>query len=213
MLTEERKTIVKTTKLPEYLTHCRSNIWPSIRTAGGQILCVVGGVIGTPKTHLVQMTHFENFEDLKTSQGAWATDRSEFIENETVSILQTISSRPKDIIPPEDRRPFYGLRKFYISPSNIKEFVERSQDGIWPRMEKMGASIIGMWTTLSSTTPTEITLLTGYNSLSHWEETRFDSLNLNELSNQIWDREEALRKRRNEITINTSVALMESVEF
>ena len=80
-------------------------------------------------------------------------------------------------------------------------------------MEKMGASIIGMWTTLSSTTPTEITLLTGYNSLSHWEETRFDSLNLNELSNQIWDREEALRKRRNEITINTSVAFMESVEF
>ena len=77
----------------------------------------------------------------------------------------------------------------------------------------MGASIIGMWATLSSTTPTEITLFTGYNSLSQWEETRFDSLNLNELSNQIWDREEALRKRRNEITINTSVAFMESVEF
>ena len=42
MLTEERKTIVKTTKLPEYLAYCRSYIWPSIRTAGGQILCVVG---------------------------------------------------------------------------------------------------------------------------------------------------------------------------
>ena len=65
MLTEERKTIVKKSELYEYLSYCRSNIWPSIRTAGGQILCVVGGVIGKPKNHLVQMTSFSNFDDLK----------------------------------------------------------------------------------------------------------------------------------------------------
>ncbi len=213
MLAEERKTIIKKSELSEYLAYCRSTVWPSIRTAGGQILCVVGGVIGKPKTHLVQITSFNNFDDLKTSQGAWAVDRSEFIEHEAVSLLQSISTRPKEIIPPEDRRPFYGLRKFYISSSNVKEFVECSEDGIWPRMEKMGASIIGMWTTLSSTTPTEITLLTGYNSPTHWEQTRFDSIKSNELQDQIWDREEALRNRRNDITLNTYVDFMESVEF
>tara|TARA_Y100000994_G_scaffold91979_1_gene75933 strand:- start:2838 stop:3479 length:642 start_codon:yes stop_codon:yes gene_type:complete len=213
MLAEERKTIIKKSGLSEYLAYCRSNVWPSIRTAGGQILCVVGGVIGKPKTHLVQITSFNNFDDLKTSQGAWAVDRSEFIEHEAVSLLQSISTRPKEIIPPEDRRPFYGLRKFYISSSNVKEFVECSEDGIWPRMEKMGASIIGMWTTLSSTTPTEITLLTGYNSPTHWEQTRFDSIKSNESQDQIWDREEALRNRRNDITLNTYVDFMESVEF
>lgn len=213
MLAEERKTIIKKSGLSEYLAYCRSNVWPSIRTAGGQILCVVGGVIGKPKTHLVQITSFNNFDDLKTSQGAWAVDRSEFIEHEEVSLLQSISTRPKEIIPPEDRRPFYGLRKFYISSSNVKEFVECSEDGIWPRMEKMGASIIGMWTTLSSTTPTEITLLTGYNSPTHWEQTRFDSIQSNKSQDQIWDREEALRNRRNDITLNTYVDFMESVEF
>mgnify|MGYP001246263021 FL=1 len=213
MLAEERKTIIKKSGLSEYLAYCRSNVWPSIRTAGGQILCVVGGVIGKPKTHLVQITSFNNFDDLKTSQGAWAVDRSEFIEHEEVSLLQSISTRPKEIIPPEDRRPFYGLRKFYISSSNVKEFVECSEDGIWPRMEKMGASIIGMWTTLSSTTPTEITLLTGYNSPTHWEQTRFDSIKSKESQDQIWDREEALRNRRNDITLNTYVDFMESVEF
>jgi len=213
MLAEERKTIIKKSELSEYLAYCRSTVWPSIRTAGGQILCVVGGVIGKPKTHLVQITSFNNFDDLKTSQGAWAVDRSEFIEHEEVSLLQSISTRPKEIIPPEDRRLFYGLRKFYISSSNVKEFVECSEDGIWPRMEKMGASIIGMWTTLSSTTPTEITLLTGYNSPTHWEQTRFDSIKSNESQDQIWDREEALRNRRNDITLNTYVDFMESVEF
>ena len=60
-------------------------------------------------------------------------------ESEEVRLLRAISPRPKSVIPERDRRPVYGFRRFFIDPKDLDEFVHCSENGIWPRIEAMGA--------------------------------------------------------------------------
>lgn len=116
------------------------------------------------------------------------------------------------MIPIEDRRPIYGYRKFIISPDDLSEFITCSENGIWPRIESMGACILGMWTTTTSTTPMEVILLTGYHSPSHWEQTRYAPENMG-ASKELWNREMSYRSRRVELTKTTKVNLMTSLDI
>ncbi|MEC9278099.1 MAG: hypothetical protein VYC23_02205 [Chloroflexota bacterium] len=212
MITEERRTILDEETVSDYIYTCQSTIWPSIRASGGSVLCMLNGMIGSPASHMLQMTSYENTESWQTGQWAWTTDRESLVKEETVRMLRPVSSRPKKTVPPEDRRAVYGYRRFFISPTDLSEFVTCSEEGIWPRIESMGACILGLWTTTASTSPLEVILLTGYDNPTHWDETRFYNAK-EKVADTLWDREEELRKRRVDITQKTWVELMRSIDF
>ena len=52
----------------------------------------------------------------------------------------------------------------------------------------------------------------GYDSPTHWDETRFYNAK-EKVADTLWDREDELRKRRVDITQNTWVELMRSIDF
>lgn len=168
------------------------------------------GLIGLSPTTLVQLTSYNDIQSWDDSQGSWPSLRKQFVERETVRVLKPISQRPKNVIPVVDRRPVYGYRKFIISPNDLSEFVTCSENGIWPRIESMGACILGMWTTITSTTPMEVILLTGYHSPSHWEQTRPENMGA---SKELRDIEMPYRSRRIELTKTTKVSLMTSLDI
>ena len=107
MITEERKSIVSAGSIDKYLTLCQTKIWPSLRASSGRVLCMLNGMIGKPRSHMLQMTAYQDLESWQTAQGAWSIERDSLLEKESVRILRSVSSRPKDTIPPEDRRPVY----------------------------------------------------------------------------------------------------------
>ena len=216
MITEERRSVLGSESLiGEYLSTCRNTIWPSIRASGGSIICVLSGLIGKPTSHILQMTSYRDLESWQTAQGAWSVGPESLLTEETVRLLKPVATRPKDTIPPEDRRSLYGYRTFFISPNDLSEFVRCSEEGVWPRIETMGACILGMWTTLASTSPLEVILLTGYHDTSHWEQTRLTPAQPESLDTDasIWDRETALRSRGTELTLKTYLELMRPTDF
>ena len=65
----------------------------------------------------------------------------------------------------------YTMRTFHVDRKDYAEFVKISQENIWPKIEKEGAKVIGLWVVVMGG-PERILLLTRYDSLAHWEETR-----------------------------------------
>jgi hypothetical protein len=135
------------------------------------------------------------------------------VDSEDVRLLRSVSSRPKSVIAPEDLRPFYGHRRFFISPADVDEFVEHSQNGIWPRIEAQGACILGLWTPVAGTTPLEIVLLTGYHGPAHWEETREKPAAPEGVSEEVWAHARRARTGRSAIALRTWVRLMRRLEI
>ena len=207
MIYEERRIIVDAKRLNEYLSACQSDLFPAIRGAGGDVICQLSGLIGNPQNELVQITAWQSTDDWQGCQ-AIDTGVSEMVQSEEVRLLRAVSSRPKADIPAEDRRPVYGFRRFLIDPQDLDEFVHCSENGIWPRIESMGACILGLWTTVAATNPQEIVLATGYHSPSNWEYTRYGDERPEGVDETLWRNEEALRRRRIEMSLKSWVCLM-----
>ena len=74
----------------------------------------------------------------------------------------------------------------------------------------MRACILGMWTTITSITPMEVILLTGYHSPSHWEQTRPENMGT---SKELRDIEIPYVSRRIELTKTTKVNLITSLDI
>lgn len=208
MIFEERRTIVAPDKLNDYISVCHSELWPSMRASGAKVICQFSGLIGNPQNELVQISSWRSLYAWEKAQTAERADLSVVYESEEVRLLRAISTRPKPVIPARDRRPVYGLRRFFIEPKDMDEFVHCSENGIWPRIEAMGACILGLWTTIATTSPMEIVLATGYNSPSHWEQTRYDGGRPLGVDRALWENENALRRRRVEMTLKSWVCLM-----
>ena len=208
MIFEERRTLVAPGKLAEYLSRRSSELVPSIRAAGGEVICLLSGLIGNPQNELVQITSWRSLNAWRQAQAAFREGPSEMHQSEEVRLLRAISSRPKTSIPEEDRRSVYGFRRFFIHPHDLDEFVNCSENGIWPRIEAMDACILGLWTTASETNPQEIIIATGYHSPSHWERTRYEGTPPPGVDRALWDNEYDLRRRRVEITLSSWVCLM-----
>ena len=98
------------------------------------------GLIGLSPITLAQITSYNDIHSWDGSQDLWPSLREQIVERKSVRLLKPVSQRPKKTIPIEDRRPTYGYRKFIISPDDLSEFVTCSENGIWPRIESMGAS-------------------------------------------------------------------------
>ncbi len=212
MIFEERRTLVNPEHLEEYLAVRRAQLWDRTRASGGEVVCLLGGLIGNPNNELVQITSWQSIDAWQEAQTSGSATFPEPHQTEEVRLLRAISSRPKTVILPEDRRPVYGFRRFFIDPRDIDEFVHCSENGIWPRIEAMGACILGLWTTAYSTNPQEIVLVTGYHSPSHWEQTRYEGAPPAGVGRALWDNEDALRRRRVEMTLKSWVCLMRAYD-
>ena len=169
---------------------------------------MLSGLIGNPQNELVQITSWRSLYAWEKAQADVRADLPGLFQSEGVRLLRGISSRPKSVIPARDRRPVYGFRRFFIEPSDIDEFVHCSEDGIWPRIEAMGACILGLWTPTAMRAPMEVVLATGYHSPSHWEQTRYEGTRPLGVDRELWDNENALRRRRVEMTQKSWVCLM-----
>jgi len=210
LIYEERRTLVEPNRVANFLKIREDETWPSSRSYGGRVICLLSGLIGAPQNEFVQFTSYPDFDSWESAQSDAEHTLEEVIQTEEARLLKPISSRPKEDIPREDFRAVYGHRRFIINPTDIDEFVHCSEDGIWPRIESQGACILGLWTTVSSEFPMEITILTGYHSPSHWEETRFGGTAPAEVDKNLWEKEEPLRQRRVDMTLRSWVRLMRS---
>jgi len=208
LIYEERRTLAHAKSTDEYLEYCRSEYWPKLRAEGGQTLCLLSGLIGDPENQFLQITGFEDAAGWEAAQGRVGPAPQGVVESESVRLLRPIASRPKPLVPDEDRRPVYGCRRFFIDPADLSDFVDSSENGIWPRIESQGACILGLWTTVVATQPMGILLLTGYHSPTHWEETRVTSTQQTNVDQTLLQQESPLRNRRADIAQKTWVRLM-----
>ncbi len=65
-------------------------------------------------------------------------------------------------------------RSFTIERGTLADFERLSRDGIWPYMEARGCRILGLFTNLHGGPSDEVVLLTAYDSMAHWENTRLE---------------------------------------
>ena len=208
MIYEERRTLTHTKSAEDYLDYCKSDLWPRLRAEGGQPICLLSGLIGDPANQYLQVIGFEDVQAWDAVQSTIWPSPTSLVESESVRLLRPIASRPKSPVPEEDRRTVYGCRRFYIDPADLSDFVNSSQNGIWPRIESQGAGILGLWTTIATTQPMEVLLLTGSHSPTHWEETRVTSTQQADVNQTLRQQESPLRDRRVEISQKTWVRLM-----
>lgn len=211
MLYEERRITLKRGQLDAYTDHLRDVVRPGL--GGGEILCLLSAAIGAPVESVLQMTRFADYDVWLQAQSAYGSDRMELVADEDVLLLRSVSVRPKDVIEESDMRLFYGHRRFHIDPSDLDEFVHCSENGIWPRIESQGASILGLWATIASTSPLEVTLLTGYHGPAHWEETRQYGGKPDGMDDATWEHSLSLHRRRSELPVKTWVRLMRRIEL
>lgn len=213
MIYEERRIVLKRDALPDYLRLSREEVWPRLAQRGGRVLCLLGGLIGDPAEVLLQITRFPDLTAWERCQRRGADPRGQTVEREEVRLLQAVASRPKEIVPAEDRRATYGYRRFLIRPADLEEFVYCSEEGVWPRIEAQGARILGLWCTLAATDPLELILLTGYHGPAHWERTRGDRPMPRGFDRELWERSRRLRSRRQQLTLRSWVSLMRAIEI
>jgi len=213
LIYEERRTFVEKSRRDEYIRAAGDRLSATGQASNGMVLCLLSGLIGDPSSDFLRITRYNDLDAWESAQGSQDLGVGSIINGEEVRLLKSISSKPRETIPFEDRRAIYGYRRILISPRDLDEFVRCSEEGIWPRIESQGARVLGLWTTVAASDPMEIVLMTGYHSPGHWDETRYIGSRPNQVDEALWDREKPLRRRREEIAIRSWVRLMRAHEF
>lgn len=65
----------------------------------------------------------------------------------------------------------YTMRTFQVDRANVRRFVELSEGGVWPALEGRDGRALGLWSVVIGG-PERVLLITRYESLAHWQETR-----------------------------------------
>jgi len=65
----------------------------------------------------------------------------------------------------------YTLRTFLVDRANVARFVELSETGVWPALEGRDGRALGLWQVVLGGEE-RIVLITRYESLAHWQQTR-----------------------------------------
>ena len=212
MIYEERSISLQRRALDAFVSCFDQTVRPMVEVHRGETLCTLSAVIGDPDEEVLQITRYPDYQAWEAAQADRPILSVELTRSESVRLLRPIANRPKSEVPPEDLRPFYGHRRFFISPSDLDEFVRYSEDGIWPRIHAQGASVLGLWTTLAATSPMEIVLLTGYHGPAHWEETRaYQDEPLEGIDPEVWARSRWAARQRRLLMTKTWVRLMRRV--
>ncbi len=204
MIYEERYTTVGLRDVGEYLALCRRSIVPAIRAAGGQVLCLVTGMVGDPGNAVLMMTGYKDVTAWGDAQQCFGAERNHLIDTEHVRLLRQVAYLPRGVPEPHDRRASYGYRRFFIDPISLDRFVECSEQGVWPLYHAVDCRVLGLWTPLESTFPMEILLMTGYHGPGHWEETRFFAGKPSGISDELWERGRSLGAERNSLLVRSS---------
>ena len=218
---EERRVIVRRGSFPAYRRWVHETLWPMLSAAGARPLCLLSGLIGVPAEETYLFTGFPDLDAWTrgqqvltglTADGGDAREgaraRAELIVEEQVRLLLDSGVRPKAQTPETDRRPVYGMRRFWIQPADWPAFVRHSAEGIWPRIEAQDACILGLFRNAATTEPLECVLLTGYHGPAHWEETRATSEAFARLPDDLRDSDSHARTDRTAMTLRSYVCLM-----
>ena len=216
MLYEERRVILKRGALAAYRELMHKELWPALEEAvGARPLCLLSGLIGAPVEQTHTFTGFSSIDDWQRVQAGAVSAlhpllarRAELLESEQVKLLLPSGPRPKDVMPPEDRRAVYGLRRFYIDPKDWPDFLRFSSEGVWVRIESQDACILGLFRDIATTSPLEVTLVTGYHSPTHWDATRTWHPKPDSIAQELWDLGQTSGAARAAITQRTFVQLM-----
>jgi hypothetical protein len=213
MIYEERFTNLTRGSMGEYARRLREVERTVVHDNGGRVLCLMSGLIGSPANELLQVARYPDYASWQAAQAARPGGLEGLVESEEVRLLRAIAARPKDVLPPEDRRTVYGFRRFFTRAADLDEFAHCSGEGVWPRIEAQGACILGLWTTIAATDPQEVILLTGYHGPAHWEETRGNLPMPEGFDPELWERGRRLGARRGELTLKSWVKLMTAIEL
>jgi len=211
LIYEARSTSLHHGALPEFLEQIASGEYPGLHQPGGEVLRVMGTIIGAPETDVLRVTAFKDISAWEASVADYT--RSSLVESESVRLMRPIAERPLAQIPDDHRRNFYGYRRFHVDPSDLVEVVDTSENGVWPRIEQQDARILGLWQTVGSAYPLEVTLLTGYHSPTHWESTRVWTGRPDNISDAEWESSRKRRDRRAALTRSQWVHLMRNFTF
>jgi len=209
---EQRHVTLRTGGLAAYVAYAKEQVWPELNRQGAKVVCLLNGFIGQPQEEVMQITRFPDWDTWNGYQQSQITGESGLVEKEEARLLKAVASRPKDRIPAEDRRAVYGYRRYFIRPGDIADFAHFGENGVWPRIESQGACILGLWTTLAVTDPSEVILVTGYHGPGHWEETRVTIPKPEDVDFGLWRGDLDLRARREAMTLKTWVCLMQAIE-
>ncbi len=213
MIYEERRITLEPRAMQDFLKLSREETWPRLKEMGGGLLSLMGGMIGAGANDLVQITRFTDLEAWSRAAAAYTAARATLIQSETAQPLRAISSRPKQRLVDDDKRPVYGYRRFYIRYEDIDDFGRDSEQGIWVRFEAHNARILGLWTTVARTEPQEVILATGYTGPGHWEATRGGLERPEGFDEDAWRRAGEIGSGRAALTLRSSVNLMRAIEF
>ena len=187
---------------------------PHLKATGGQTLCLLSGLIGDRNNSFLQVTGFEDSAAWELAQKTMPEERNEFIEQEEVRLLRPIASRPKAVIPREDRRPVYGYRRFFINPEDLPQFVRYSEEGVWPLYEAMDCRVLGLFSPIASIYPMEIVLMTGYYGPGHWETTRINRGKPEGMEDSFWEHGRDITIKRSDLLVRgTLVRLWQAHDF
>ena len=143
MIYEERSISLQRRALDAFVSSFDQTVRPMVEVHRGETLCTLSAVIGDPDEEVLQITRYPDYQAWEAAQADRPILSVELTRSESVRLLRPIANRPKSEVPPEDLRPFYGHRRFFISPSDLDEFVRYSEDGIWPRIHAQGACCSG----------------------------------------------------------------------
>ena len=177
MIYEERRIRLKSGSFAEYRTFVLQDLWGRLIESGHQPLCLINGLIGAAVEDVVLIVGFEDYNAWQQAQGAIAGSDSgqaprDWVQEETVRLMLASPYRPTGPTKPEDRRPVYGARRWWINPEDWESFNRLSYEGVWPTMDHMGHHVIGQFRDAATTSPLEILNLAGYHDPAHWQATR-----------------------------------------
>lgn len=206
MIYEERYT---TTTLQsgtrDYLELTRERTFPAVRKAGGEPMLLLTGMIGDCGNAVLQICRYPDAAIWQAAQPHITTPGREIlVDTEEVRLLRSVASRPKTVMPPEDRRPVYSYRKLFINPADLPAFVEDSEKGVWPLYEGADCRVFGLFTTLAGINPLELVLMTGYKGAWHWEETRFAGGKPADVDQKVWEQGRGLGASRSQLGVRGS---------
>ncbi len=186
---ELRRSLLRRHGLEAYRRLLLGHIWPGLEACGARPLCLLSALVGGPPEETYLIVGYRDAAEWERLQWAgptllagtaspWAdlepklAERRGLVLEESVHLMRPVEGRPKEPVPLVDRRDVYGLRRFLMRSEDWPEFV-RSSWTLWGSWEdRLDSPILGMFRGAVVTDPLPVTLLTGYRSPSHWEQTR-----------------------------------------
>lgn len=211
MIYEERRIKLKRGGFPGYRSWVLEKLWGKLIDAEHQPLCLLNGLIGASVEDVVIIVGFEDYDAWQHAQPLIAGDGKEalpreWIESEEVRLMLPSSYRPTGPTRKVDRRPVYGMRRWWVHPEDWQEFGRLSYNGVWPSLDYMGHHVLGQFRDAATTSPLEILNLAGYLDPAHWQATR--NPELHGVPEALLEKTRTLRPQRNPLVLESFVCLM-----